>query len=780
MIAAKSHLKLKNVTSTTHPRILVGRISTKEMVLNVIGAYGLQETDGIEERNEFFNELSVEIEACVNPVVIGDLNAKVEKLEGQITGTSSNGKLLNETLVKYQLYPVNFHPNCEGKWTRVQKKGDRIERSVIDYVFVQPTLWDKILNVEIDEEKLFSPYSLRKKRMKESHTKVYSDHNALLLSLNITAGKQEKKKTPEFCGWKITSEGLNDFQRMTSKTYDEDVEEKIQAWTYEELMQYTKEKMDVCFRRRRVKSRKKQSNVIPNKAKIMLILRKHLRRGKSQKKTAMRYIEYLREKEMDLLQKERRDIMKKKISELENEKGKFSVDRFWKIKKAMTWESEEKSSVINKDGVEVFSDDAIIKEYEAEFIQRLSHRKIDPLLEEYEERSNELMRMLLEKASKTDEPDFTMEELKKARMSFKNGKSPGPPDFVPAEVLKWAGDEYLEVILIVVNDIKNSVDIPQSWEELLIRTLYKRKGSKKLLEHFRGIFLSSVFYKLMEKLIKGRINKFTAKVNLFQGSKAGRSGADNMFLLYGVRDHAMYLDASVNFTFYDYRTCFDSIWLEDSMITLWDLGVRSKLFSLIYKMNLNAKIRIKTPYGMSNTIECPRIVKQGTVLGPDLCSSSTAEVSDEKIGGGFSVGGMITKMLTYVDDTTDVNWGINDTISSHGQTVFFSKKKRQGLNYKKCLLLMLNRKPTDSVPTLMVDGHAIKPVKEAKVLGDVVNDKGNNKSLVLDRAVRGNAVLISSISICSEVSVGKYSLEMMLLMYETVFLQAGFWFWFFY
>ena len=188
----------------------------------------------------------------------------------------------------------------------------------------------------------------------------------------------------------------------------------------------------------------------------------------------------------------------------------------------MTKETDDKSSVINKEGVEIFSDEAIIEEYEKEFSQRLSHRKIDPLLEEYEERSNELLNLLIKKASMTDEPDFTMDELKKAIRSFKNGKSPGP-DFIPAEVLKWAGDEYLEVILIVVNDIKNYVDVPLSWEELLIKTLYKRKGSKKLLENFRGIFLSSVFYKLMEKLIKARIKKYTAKVNLFQGAQTGKS-----------------------------------------------------------------------------------------------------------------------------------------------------------------------------------------------------------------------------------------------------------------
>ena len=506
---------------------------------------------------------------------------------------------------------------------------------------------------------------------------------------------------------------------------------------------------------------------------IMLILKKHLRRGKSQKKTAMKYIDYLKEKEMEVLQNERSNKIREKIKELENDEGKFSVDKFWKIKKAVTKENDEKSSVVNKEGVEIFSDYAIIKEYEKEFSQRLSHGKIDPLLERYQEKSNKLLEMLLEKASMTAEPDFTMEELKKARSSFKNGKAPGPPDYLPAEAIKWAGDEYLEMVLWVVNDIKNNLDIPISWEELVIKTLYKRKGSKKLLENFRGIFLSSVFYKLMEKLIKGRINKFTGKVNLFQaGSTKNRSSADNMFLLYGVRDHAMYLNAPVNFTFYDYRTCFDNVWLEDSMLTLWDLGVRSKLFTLIYKMNLNAKIKIKTPYGISDTIICPKIVKQGTVLGPDLCSSSTAEVTDDKVGGGFSVGEMLTKILTYVDDTSDVNLGINDTGSSHSQVVFFSKRKRQEMVYKKCLLVMLNRKSTDSVPTLLVNGHAIEAVSKAKCLGDVVNDKGNNQSLVSDRAQKANAVLIYSISICSEATVGKFVIDMMLLLYEAVFLQA--------
>ena len=94
-----------------------------------------------------------------------------------------------------------------------------------------------------------------------------------------------------------------------------------------------------------------------------------------------------------------------------------------------------------------------------------------------------------------------MKELRAAIMSFKNGKSPGR-DWFPAEILKNAGVELLDMILAVVNSIKSTVETPASWEDVLIQTLYKKKGSKKILENYRGVILSSVMYKLMEKLIK--------------------------------------------------------------------------------------------------------------------------------------------------------------------------------------------------------------------------------------------------------------------------------------
>ena len=98
------------------------------------------------------------------------------------------------------------------------------------------------------------------------------------------------------------------------------------------------------------------------------------------------------------------------------------------------------------------------------------------------------------------------------------------------------------------------------------------------------------------------------------------------------------------------------------MISLWNLGIRNELFALIFKMNEMANIKVKTPFGMSASFVCKRIVKQGTVLSSNLCSASTGELCDSNNKGGASVGTTTISDILYVDDTTDPSTNIVDTL----------------------------------------------------------------------------------------------------------------------
>ena len=66
----------------------------------------------------------------------------------------------------------------------------------------------------------------------------------------------------------------------------------------------------------------------------------------------------------------------------------------------------------------------------------------------------------------------------------------------------------------MLNQIKRLKAIPEQWNTVIIQTMYKNKGSKKKLENYRGIFLTSILSKLLEKLIqiriKGKIGNYSS------------------------------------------------------------------------------------------------------------------------------------------------------------------------------------------------------------------------------------------------------------------------------
>ena len=135
-------------------------------------------------------------------------------------------------------------------------------------------------------------------------------------------------------------------------------------------------------------------------------------------------------------------------------------------------------------------------------------------------------------------------------------------------------------------------------------------------------------------------------------------------------------------------------------------------------------------HGMSEYFNCPRI--------------------------GASMGTLVINDILYVDDTTDANNDINDTVASHNEVVNFSKMKRLSLNHKKCCIITVNKKSTDSVPTLHIDDGSVQHVTNTKFLGDIINEKGTNIDMVNEREKKGNAVIVNCLAICNEVTMGTF------------------------
>ena len=97
-----------------------------------------------------------------------------------------------------------------------------------------------------------------------------------------------------------------------------------------------------------------------------------------------------------------------------------------------------------------------------------------------------------------------MKEVKRAIKTLKAEKAPGPDD-LPSDILLNAGISLNAALTDIFEMIRQKRRVPKQWNNVKIKTLFKNKGSEKMIGNYRGIFLTSVVSKFFEKVVKNRI-----------------------------------------------------------------------------------------------------------------------------------------------------------------------------------------------------------------------------------------------------------------------------------
>ena len=427
------------------------------------------------------------------------------------------------------------------------------------------------------------------------------------------------------------------------------------------------------------------------------------------------------------------------------------------------------TSVLKNDGVEVSSEDEIKHEIIEEFRYRLRNRQPADGWEKYVELSNELVDLLMSVEVENGE-DFTLEELINAIRKLKKKKAPGPDDVI-GEFLIEAGDGMILPLLDIFNQVKNSKHPPQQWNSVIITIIYKNKGSRKQLVNYRGIFLASVVSKVFERLLKNRMKSFMENVDVCQaGARSNRGPPDNIFIVNAVIDHSLYLGKSLYLTTYDFEQAFDSLWLQDSILSLQKLGVPTYILQLIYNLNREALISVKTPYGPTSSATIQEVVQQGRVLAPDLCSASTGEYCGSN--KGVTVGTCVISSLAFVDDLLDASEDCPDAETANLHATAFGYRKKLNYSCGKCKGMVVNKGKNDKLPCMFIRDQKLELVKLIKYLGDIFQQNGKNNELVKDRLSRGIKVILKIEAIMSETQFGRHTIEVSLLLYRALFLSS--------
>ena len=773
MIGVKkgTYKRVREVTESESRNIMAVQIEYPDATIRVIIGHAPQETATYDERSDFYNELAEQVERCTlndeQLIVMGDMNARIENNNG-LEAVSSNGKMLKEVIDEYNLKVTNFHEKTEGQWTRIQSRKDGSTcKSTLDYILLENELYEKITSMIIDEDKFFCPY--RQRKLKNEMNIVYSDHCAIKLRINLPIG-QLVAKTPLQKVWNFTKDGF--------EMYKEESKKEIHAKggvdptkTYESWEKEFEKLLHICFQKKTLKENHVYN---PNKKSknIRAILSKIAKAGKIQRAVTKRYMNMVLEIECKQAASARARRLKKTMEDL-SEKDKFSPNGFWRMKKAADKKQKNKdepSCIKKENGAVVEGELAVMEEYVDEFKHRLRNREPGDEWAEYVVETNQTVRTWLKGKSESS-PPFSMKELKATIRRLKKGKSPGS-DRYPAELFIYAGEGVLHSILDMFNWFKESCETPDQWDVMKVITIYKGKGCKTMLKYYRGIFLALVVSKIFEGLIKDRISRCLEDIHILQaGSRVNRGAPDNVFLLRACFDHHRHTKQPLYVTAYDYEQAFDSLWVEDCLVSLAKLKVSKEMLKLIYSLNKRALVSVQTPYGVTEEFETDPLVKQGTVLGSVLCSSSTGEYCGEN--QGIQLGEAKISSLLYVDDIIDLSTTLDDCIQAHENALRFSLRKKLTLSGTKCYNMVLNSNKADKPVQMAIDQTKyVVETEEITYLGDVFNSKGSNDDLIKDRIRRGVKAMVCISSLLAETDLGIHKINVSLLLYQSLFLST--------
>ena len=116
----------------------------------------------------------------------------------------------------------------------------------------------------------------------------------------------------------------------------------------------------------------------------------------------------------------------------------------------------------------------------------------------------------------------TCEEIKKATMQLKMGKSPGT-DGIPAEVYQHGGEAVLDKLLDLFTNCWEKETLPQDLRDAVIVSPYKNKGEKSDCSNYRGITPLSIAGKIFARVLLNRLIPTIAQENTPESQHGFRS-----------------------------------------------------------------------------------------------------------------------------------------------------------------------------------------------------------------------------------------------------------------
>ena len=761
--------------------MLVVEVAIGSMNVRFLTGYGPQEDAPEDVINKFYSTLEEEIVKCEeeNCGLIAELdcNAKLGEniIKGDPNGMSSNGKLFWDVIERRNCSVVNGTEKCFGCITRSRKKGGKIEKSVLDYVFVNAIINPFVRLMVIDESK-------QNALTRFANGKAFpSDHNLLSCTFDIPIQKKIPERREIFN--LRNPEELQIFREATTNTnvftkcfQDNDKSIKVQGKKWLKLLQGTIRK---SFKKIRIRRNNKKNDV-----QEKMMQRKDLLKRIQNTTSASERFELedkVRDIEEDISDEYRQKQIQKiqeQLTAISNTNGSVSTSGVWKLRRKICPKPiEQLTAKMNKEGNLVSNPTAIKEIYLEAYTDRLKHRDMIPELHNLRILREQLFHERLALAKRNKSPPWTMEKLDSVLMNLKKGKATDPMGLVN-ELFAYenVGEDLKKSLLMLLNKIKDQHIEPDFMSMANVTSFWKGKGSRHDIEYERGIFILVVIRMIKDRMIYNDIKNCIKISDSQVGGRSEYSIRDHLFVIYSVLNSVNQKESSaVDIHMYDLCKCFDGLWLEECCNNLFEAGVTDDKLAMIYEGNKMNDVAVRTPGGLTDRVLIERIVAQGGVTGPLCCSVQTDAIGKTSLETGNNLymykGTVGIPTLAMVDDLAKISECGLDTTKDNAYINARIEQDKLTFNGPKCHQLHAG-KPSNLCPIIRAHNTDIEITTKERYVGDIVSNDGKHSTNIASRRSKGIGICNEITTILNSLCLGPHHFQMAMVLRQTMLITV--------
>ena len=251
-----------------------------------------------------------------------------------------------------------------------------------------------------------------------------------------------------------------------------------------------------------------------------------------------------------------------------------------------------------------------------------------------------------------------------------------------------AGPMYKAALFMVMKRLIEKEEVPKAYDLTSLTQIWKKKGSALSLNNMRFIHMKCWRAKLLEALITEKMKPQTlaVKPKIQIGGMPSSQSVEHLVTLKTWMKQIEEKDSDGIVSLYDMSKFFDKESLLDCMDTLNKKAkIDAKSYRMLYKLNENTKISVKTSVGESKTAPIKDSVGQGSFAAALISSLNIGSAIADKFQGESTANIGLLELICLIlqDDIMKMSNTVEQARDGSQKIDELLKQKLLSLNYDK-------------------------------------------------------------------------------------------------